>query len=99
MSNFGRGSPEEHSYEISKSVHQLRRSHFKFFFFFFSSIFSSGGHLVQQSRAEQFLASLVEGHPRNIPMKSFHLFLRRSCLKVFLFLALVAMLISGAEPV
>ena len=33
------------------------------------SIFSSGGHLVKQS--ETVRAILVEGHPRNLPVKLF----------------------------
>ena len=33
------------------------------------SIFRSGGHFVQWSRT--IIAFLVEGHPRNIPMKLF----------------------------
>ena len=33
------------------------------------SIFKSGGHLVQQSRTVS--AILVEGHPRNLPVKLF----------------------------
>ena len=64
---------------------------------FFLIIFSSGGHFVQWS--EMVLAILVEGHPKNISMKfkSGH-WSRRICnLKVFLFLALAAILFSGAE--
>ena len=36
---------------------------------FFFSLFSSGSHVVQRSRTT--LAILVEGHPRNIPVKLF----------------------------
>ena len=62
------------------------------------SIFSSGGHFIQWSRTS--FAILVEGNPRNISvnLKSVHWSRRRSNLKVFLFLALVAILFSGAEP-
>ena len=60
------------------------------------SIFSSGGHFVQQSGT--ILAILVEGHPRNISVKFFlksFLWSRMRCnLKVFLFLALAAILFS-----
>ena len=44
------------------------------------SIFSSGGHFVQQS--ETILEILVEGHTRNISMKSSHWPRRRCRLKV-----------------
>ena len=60
------------------------------------SIFSSGGHFVQQSGT--ILAILVEGHPRNISvkffLKSFLWSRMRYNLKVFLFLALAAILFS-----
>ena len=63
------------------------------------SIFGSGGHFVQWSRT--ILAILVEGHPKKhceIILKLGH-WPRRSCdLKVFLFLALAAILFSGVEP-
>ena len=60
------------------------------------SIFSSGGHFVQPSRA--ILAILVEGHKRNISfLKSDHRLGRRQ-LKIFILLALVAILFKGAEP-
>ena len=56
------------------------------------SIFSSGGHLVQRSGTVS--ATLIEVHPRNLPVKFFsksmHWLRRRSHLKVFLFLALAA---------
>ena len=59
------------------------------------SIFSFGG-LFQWS--ETILAILVEGHPRNISVKFFlksgH-WPRRCRLKVFLFLALMAILFSS----
>ena len=68
LSNFGRGSSKEHACVIiSNSIHWLkRRSRLKVFLFFF---FSSGGHLVQQSKT--VCAILVEGHPRNIPVYLF----------------------------
>ena len=84
MGNFGGQSPKELKEEKS----------FKVFF----SIFSSGGHLVQRSGAVS--AILLEGHPRNLPVfisKSMHWLRRRSGLKVFLFLALAAILFNGAE--
>ena len=40
----------------------------------------------------------VKGHNRNISVKSGHRPKTRCCLNVFLFLALVAILFSGAEP-
>ena len=64
------------------------------------SIFSFGGHFVQPSRTT--LAILVEGHKRTISKK---LFQNQATgqggdvlLKIFLFLALVAILFNGAEP-
>ena len=63
------------------------------------SNFSSDGHFVQQSGT--ILAILVEGHPSNISVKQFlksgHWPRRRCRLKVFLILALVAILFSRAE--
>ena len=63
------------------------------------SIFSSGGHFVQ--RSETILAVLVEGHPRMISVKRILKLVqwsRRRChLNDFLFLAVVAILCSGAE--
>ena len=60
------------------------------------SIFSSGGHFVQWSGT--ILAILVDGHPRHISvkknLKSSRLTRKRCRLKVFLFLALVAILFS-----
>ena len=66
LSNFCRQSPKEHSCEIiSKSVNGFsRRSRLKLI-----SIYSPGGHLVPRSGI--VLAILVEGHPRNIPVKLF----------------------------
>ena len=66
FSNFGRGSPKEHSCEIIlKSVHwSRRRCHLNVFLFF-----SSGGHFVQW--IVMILAILVEGHLRNISVKLF----------------------------
>ena len=62
------------------------------------SSFSFGGHFVQRSGT--ILAILVEGHLRNIPviLKSAYWPKRRFHLKVFLFLPLLAILYSGAEP-
>ena len=74
--NFGRGYPTEHSCKIiSKSIHWFKRrlllsklltdkKTFKGF-----SIFSSGSHLIHPSR--MVWAILVEGHPKNIPVKLF----------------------------
>ena len=63
------------------------------------SICSSGGHLVQQSGT--LLAFLVEDCPKKhyceIIFKSVPWSKKRSQLKVFLFLALVAIFLSGAE--
>ena len=66
FSKTGRGSSKEHSGEIIlKLAHwPRRRCRLKGF-----SIFSFGGPFVQQSRT--ILASLVKGHPRNIPVKLF----------------------------
>ena len=96
FSNFGRGSPKEHFNKIIlKSGHWPRRRYLKVFLFL-----SSGGHFVQWSGT--ILAILVEDHPRNISvkliLKSGHWPRRRCHLKVFLFLALVAICFSGAEP-
>ena len=68
------------------------------------SIFSSGGHFVRWRGT--IVTILVEGHLRNMPVKyaceiilKSGLWPRRRChLKVFLFLALVAILFSGAKP-
>ena len=61
------------------------------------SIFSFGGHFVQWNGT--ILSFLVEGHPKNISvkfiLKSGHWPRRRCHLKVFLFLALPAILCSG----
>ena len=66
FSNFGRGPPKNSFCEIIlKSVHWSMRCHLKVFFF----IFSSGGHFVQWSGT--ILATLVEGHQRNISVKLF----------------------------
>ena len=64
FSYFGRGSPEQHSYEVRlKSAQGYRRSWRLIFF----SIFSSGGHLVYQS--ETFLAILVGNNLGNMHVK------------------------------
>ena len=66
----------------------------------FFSIFSSGSHFVQPSGT--ILAILVEGHLRNIPVKLFQNPFSGLggdvVLRFFYFLALVAILFSGAEP-
>ena len=63
------------------------------------SIFSPGAHFAQQSRT--ILAFLVEDHPkehfREIILKSVHWSSRRSHFKVFLFLALAAILFSRVK--
>ena len=63
------------------------------------SIFSSGGYFVQPSIT--ILAYLVESHPRNISMKLFeNWFIGQGAeyhLKVFLFLALAAILFIRGE--
>ena len=67
LSNFGRGSPKEHWAECNYfKIHPLvqEKKSFKGF-----SIFSSGGHLIQWSGTVG--AILVEGHPRNLPVKLF----------------------------
>ena len=59
----------------------------------FVSIFSSGSHFVQSNIT--IFAILVEGHPRKISVKLFEIGhrSRRLChLKVFLFLAIMAIL-------
>ena len=61
FSSFGIGSPKEHFCEIIlKSVHWPRR---RFLFLSLVANLFSG--------AEPFLAILVEGHPRNTPVKLF----------------------------
>ena len=60
---------------------------------FFCSMFSSGSDLVQWSKT--ILAILVKGHKKNISVKSGHWPKRRCCFKIFLFLALMAILCSG----
>ena len=63
-----------------------------FFFFFFFSTFSSGNHVVQQSRT--ILAILAKGHKRNIDVKLFksgHWPRRRCCLKFVCFFQFLAM--------
>ena len=63
------------------------------------SFFSSGGHFVQQGGT--ILAFWVEDHPKEhfckIIFKSVYWSRRKSHLKVFVFLALAAILLSGAE--
>ena len=65
------------------------------------SVLSSGGHFVQ--RSETILAILVEGSPKEhfcgIFWKSGHWSRRRCHLKVFIFLALAAILLRVTEPV
>ena len=63
------------------------------------SIFSSGGHFIQQSGT--ILAFLIENYPKKhfceIILKSAHWSWSKSHLKFFLFLALLAILFSGAK--
>ena len=87
-------SPEYHWNQIiSKSVHRLSRSHFKLF-----SIYSPGGHFCSTKR--NGLSNVCRQSPKEhsciIISKSMR-WLRRSHLKNFLFLALVAILLNGAE--
>ena len=73
---------------ISKSARRFsRRSRLKLF-----SIYSPGGNFVQQSI---FFRQSHKEHSCIIISKSIH-WLRRSHLKVFLFLALAAILFDGA---
>ena len=68
LSNFDRWTLKEHfGYIISNSIYPFRRSRLKLFFFF--SIFSTGGHLVWQSRT--VWAILEEGCLSKIPVKLF----------------------------
>ena len=83
---------EEHLCEIVlKSSHQnMRKTLFKYF-----SSFSSGGHFVQPSRT---ILAILEEHFCEIILKSGN-WPRRICdLKIFLFLALAAILFSCTEP-
>ena len=63
------------------------------------SVFSSGGHLVQQSRT--VWAILVDSHIRNIPVKLFQNLSTHLAEKVvkylFLFIAMAAILFNRAE--
>ena len=63
------------------------------------SIFSPGGHLVQLERngLSNFGRQSSKEHSCIIISKLMHWLRRRSRLKVFLFLALAAILINGAE--
>ena len=58
FSNFGRGSPKEHFYEIILKSGQLAYEDMLFTGFFY---FCSGGHFVQRSGT--ILAILVKGSP------------------------------------
>ena len=91
FSNFGSGSPKEHFCEIilKSGSWPKRRCHFKGFV-----IFSSGNHFVQRSN---FGRGSPKEHFCEIILKSGH-WLRRCRCKVFLFLALVAILFMGEEP-
>ena len=68
--------------------------------YFFSSIFSSGKHFVQQIRT--ILAILAKGHKRNIDFGYFEIRPLTTEMPFkgffFLFLALVTILFSRAEP-
>ena len=95
FANFGSGSLKVHFCEIIlKSGHwSRRRCHLELF-----SPFSFGGHFVQPSQT--ILINLVEGHPRNISVKNYFEIsplVQEMSFKEFLFLALVAILFSGAE--
>ena len=94
MSNFGRGSPKEPSCKIiSKSVQPFsRKSRDKVI-----SIYSHGGHFVQRRRnlLSNFGRGSFKKHSCVIISKSLFWFMRRSHFKVFLFLALVAILFNG----
>ena len=63
------------------------------------SIFSSGARLVQKERdgLSNFGRLSLKEHSCEIISKSMHRLRRRSRLKVFLFLALAAILFNGAE--
>ena len=77
-------------FEIGPLV--LEKMSFKSF-----SVFSYGSHVVQWGGT--ILAMLVDGHPRNfcgIILKSGHRPRKRWFLKVFLFLALAAILFCGS---
>ena len=82
-------SPEYHWNQlISKSVHRFSRSHLKLF-----SIYSPGGHfgLSNFGRQSPMEQSCI------IISKSMHWLRRKSHLKVFLLLALAAILFNGVE--
>ena len=93
FSTFGRGSPKEYFCEIIlKSVHwSSRRCHLQVF------IFSSGGHFVQRNDFSNFVRRSPKEHFCEIILKSDHWCRRKCHVKDFLFLALVAILFSGAE--
>ena len=101
LSNIGRGSPKEHSCEIiSKSVHWFSiRSHLKVFFLFLAL----AAILFRRSRTVQVIrgAFRVRRLFRNIHVifffKSVQWFSWISRFSFFLFIALVAMLLNGAE--
>ena len=87
MMTLGR-SPEYHWNQIiSKSVHQFRRSRLNLF-----SIYSPGGIGLSN-----FCKQSPKEHSCIIISKSMHWLRRRSHWKVFLFLALAAILFHGAE--
>ena len=95
LSNFGRGLAKEHfCIIISKSVHGFSRSCLKLF-----SIYSPGGHFVQQGGTflNTFGGQSPKEHSCTIFSKSMNWLRRRSHLKLFLFLALAAILFTGAE--
>ena len=98
FSNFGRGSPKEHSCEIiSKSGYWSRkRCHLKLFV-----IFSSDGQLHSSGQRNHFRIFGRES-PKvlfcEILLKSGCWPARICCLKIFLILPLEAILFSGSEP-
>ena len=95
LSIFGRGLPKKHSCKIIlKSVHRFsRRSCLKLF-----SIYSPGGNFVQRTRTVS--AILVWVTPETSLYNYFKidpLVKEEKSLKVFLFLALAAILLNGSE--
>ena len=94
---FCKGTLKKHFSEIilKSGLCPRRRCRLKCFF----STLSSGGHFVLQSRTS--VAVLVKGNERNISVKLFEigpLVREEMSFKVFLFLALAAILFSRAKP-
>ena len=101
FSNFGRGSPKEHFCEIIlTSGHWPRGRCLKIFLFLaLVPILFSGAPFcsVEWNHFTNFGRASLKEHFCEIILQSGH-WPRRYCLQVFLFLALVAILFSGAEP-